>query len=655
MATPVEQLVASRGGRRANATARINSLTDVMTDFTANPAPHKIPIINHRYKSAEKAMDRLRDIHDELVGLLNQDPETAEARLQIAYIQEMETAWERATDDYATILAAATAPPPQDPLAEPPPAPAAPDLIAIMEAVSGAATTAIGRAIGDRGERQAQVVWSSTFKLKDHLKKFDGKEPKKYQAFIQAWAPLNDRMEEMGLVAVERFNQLKTCLEGEALKAVENLPYANPSLEQALRILNGMYGDPQLTINSLIEELKNCRQMGYEAKQIKEFYLAVHGTYQSMLTMGMAFTEQATINMFASLVELKLNNQAAREWAKIKLRSRDAAGEPNWTLQQLMDMLKEATLIAEDLKGRPSTRSKTHSTQQGKPSSSTLAGNFSTQIPGNALVTGFGVSKGQGGKKPYPPCLFCNETDHSHYICPKAKEMGPQACLNIVNQKKACKCCFRIGHTTKDCRSKERNLCKKCRKEHHTLLHLEATAPRSSNAMMLNCQSTGLIVKSNNQKYWPAVHIVMAMARNPLNLYGTDQVARVMLDSGSQVTLVSPRLVQALKLEETATGTMRLRTLGGDIETSTKKYDITLVPGDGKTPNLHIEALAHDGPIEVSSDDGTLVEVDILLGEPYWSDVVKYKIPAPPGQPVTWMSIFGPFLGRGKPVFPQMT
>lgn len=625
-----DQLKQRRTAAKSNVTKRINRLVSAMTDFSKTPSKDKLPRLKKRHEAAEDAMERFRDAHELYYGVLNL-PEGAERTAMDDYREDAEQVWAVTDEDYAEVLDKAEkdlVPPPTPPPVVPP---------APVQAL---------------GPEAIKAIWGANFKAKDHIATFDGKDIRKFSAFINSWLPLSERMEEMGFTAIERFTQLKKCLNGDALKSIENLPHERASLELALGILRHMYGSTQQTTNSILDELKHCKPMGFDHRSIKEFFMVVHGTYQAMRAMGMELTDAATKNMFVNLVEPKLSTPVARDWSKSKIRKVDAEGKPSWTIDHLLNTLSEAVQVAEDLKSRPDTRKKFGSKPEStRPNNSALPNNFSNTIlpaTGNAMATGAGYPSGgrSGPPRTYPPCLFCEKSGHSHFSCTKSKEMSAKQRMDIVAQKKVCRLCFNPKHLSKDCRSKERNLCRKCGKEHHTLLHMGA-APSVN---MLQCMNASIIVQHQESGWWPASHVVSA------KIMGDDKKfhsVQILLDSGSQVTLVTDELLNELGLKGEPTE-LSLNTMNGRCTRKGQKVKMDLV-SCFEDKSITVEAFSVKGPISVDprAADSPNDYVDILLGEPYWSDVIEGKYPREAGKPTVWKTIFGHFLGNGVPIPPK--
>nr|XP_049466834.1 uncharacterized protein LOC125908272 [Anopheles coluzzii] len=94
-----------------------------------------------------------------------------------------------------------------------------------------------------------------------------------------------------------------------------------------------------------------------------------------------------------------------------------------------------------------------------KPSTSKVAGNKQSKSLANASVASTSNR--------------CHACDQSHLLfqCDVFKSMNVSERRKLVNTNKLCFNCFRSGHAARECRSHHK--CYKCKRNHHTLLHLE--------------------------------------------------------------------------------------------------------------------------------------------------------------------------------------
>ncbi|XP_053691605.1 uncharacterized protein LOC128740119 [Sabethes cyaneus] len=145
--------------------------------------------------------------------------------------------------------------------------------------------------------------------------------------------------------------------------------------------------------------------------------------------------------------------------------------------------------------------------------------------------------------------------------------------LSKVKELRACFNCLRRGHRLVGCPSK--NTCSKCRKRHHTLLHIESTAPFDvSNTTLPSTSSEQFQVKPNlssdekpksgspvqtqsissscsvNPKKVPLPNVLLLTAVvNVMDRDGRSIPCRAFIDCGAQTNLISSEMFRKLGLD----------------------------------------------------------------------------------------------------------
>ena len=76
---------------------------------------------------------------------------------------------------------------------------------------------------------------------------------------------------------------------------------------------------------------------------------------------------------------------------------------------------------------------------------------------------------------PIGNCVLCKTDKHPLYVCPMFKSQPHDKMMTTLKANDLCMNCLRPGHYVKQCKSLHR--CRKCQKQHHTLLHIESKEP----------------------------------------------------------------------------------------------------------------------------------------------------------------------------------
>ncbi|XP_075167641.1 uncharacterized protein LOC142239749 [Haematobia irritans] len=183
-------------------------------------------------------------------------------------------------------------------------------------------------------------------------------------------------------------------------------------------------------------------------------------------------------------------------------------------------------------------------------------------------------------------CIICKKDFHQLYRCQEFALLSTKHRLNLILGQKLCVNCFSSRHSTKQCPILGR--CQKCGRKHHTLVHLEQPPTRPSNPSIKSIkgdhmehpitpesattsnQSTAaslittpsVIAESlalNSESRRPYILLGTALVKIKAN--GLETECKAILDSGSQVNLITERLVARLGLPSRST-TMSISGIG---------------------------------------------------------------------------------------------
>ncbi|XP_075162829.1 uncharacterized protein LOC142235456 [Haematobia irritans] len=170
-------------------------------------------------------------------------------------------------------------------------------------------------------------------------------------------------------------------------------------------------------------------------------------------------------------------------------------------------------------------------------------------------------------------CIICKKDFHQLYRCQEFALLSTKHRLNLVLGQKLCVNCFSSRHSTKQCSNLGR--CQKCGRKHHTLVHLEQSHtqpskssgrsikedqmehPKTLESATTSNQSTAaslittpsVIAESlalNSESRRPYILLGTALVKIKAN--GLETECKAILDSGSQVNLITERLVARLGL-----------------------------------------------------------------------------------------------------------
>lgn len=167
-------------------------------------------------------------------------------------------------------------------------------------------------------------------------------------------------------------------------------------------------------------------------------------------------------------------------------------------------------------------------------------------------------------------CPCCKNELHQLYRCQKFKQLTPSLRLDYTQKHGLCVNCLKSGHSAKNCMARS---CPKCNKRHNSLLHLEhriqtlekigpqttssaAATPRTKNNKTEPAQPTtgapeaASLAAANMQP--STSYVLLGTSLVKIKAGGIEVECRALLDSGSQVNLITERLVKRLNISKQA-------------------------------------------------------------------------------------------------------
>lgn len=349
---------------------------------------------------------------------------------------------------------------------------------------------------------------------------------------------------------IQKFQYLRSALKGDALKLIESLTITANNYGIAWESLLNRYS------NKYLLKKKHLQAITSQPKAIGKSVITLRAVVEDFQrhVKILAQLNEPTAQWSSLLVQLlcsRIDEQILNDWEEFI----SADGDPTYT--NLIEFLTKKIRTMESLSINadyltPSTQSKHHISSkpqrlsQGQPSS---------RIGSYAVTENY-----------QPACLACDQR-HLLVKCPAFEKMSVKDRMNLVNSKKICSNCFRGDHFVRKCASKFS--CRICQKRHHSLLHpgFEATASTNENSnhgqnlQRYPCSNvaryevetvpatTDRSVSTNSVSDPCSFNVFLStVVLIVLDRYGSEHLARAILDSASQCCLMSERLSQRLKL-----------------------------------------------------------------------------------------------------------
>ena len=145
-------------------------------------------------------------------------------------------------------------------------------------------------------------------------------------------------------------------------------------------------------------------------------------------------------------------------------------------------------------------------------------------------------------------CVGCNEEAHSLHTCNTFQSLTPAERLAMAKKHSLCLNCLRQGHFASQCQLTQR--CKKCRGKHHSMLHLDnktEPAPPPPKSVNSGTPPTQKVVShfANGRQGSVLLMTCQVMVQGP---DGSKMQARALLDPGSEMSFITERIAQQLRL-----------------------------------------------------------------------------------------------------------
>ena len=154
--------------------------------------------------------------------------------------------------------------------------------------------------------------------------------------------------------------------------------------------------------------------------------------------------------------------------------------------------------------------------------------------------------------------VFCHKFSHKTQYCRTVTNISARK--NILRKEKRCFLCLKPGHLIKDCYAKMR--CIKCQNKHHISIcngkeEHEENSENQRGSISVN------LAENKNGLY----SVLLQTAQAEVISGNTSAKCRILFDSGSQMSYVTPRIKALLNLTPSGRTEMSIKTFGGGRQT----------------------------------------------------------------------------------------
>lgn len=392
------------------------------------------------------------------------------------------------------------------------------------------------------------------------LPRFDG-DPTKWIAFWDSFASAihdNDDLND-----VDKFQYLKSLMEGSAISAISGLPLTSANYKEAVDLLKERFGDKQVVISKHMEILMQLPVVNddNDLKKLRQLYDKTEATVRSLNGIGISpdtygtFLTPAIMAKIPKDLRLVLSRKLSDEWdlncllrsfrEELQLREKCALGS----------MVKEKKSESNFYRKQHSTTGAFH-TNFDKSTRNSYSAKEKEKVNGSFW------------------CTFCSG-DHKSIACSVVTE--PDARRSVLRRKGKCFVCLQSGHISRKCGS-QRN-CFRCGARHHTSICTAQASvgnpprkPKEETSQNNQTVSTSLYFTRNPNNKRVLLQTARAKVQAPHNESSSCQT-RILFDSCSQKSYVTSNLRRKLNLKSIGSETVMIKTFGKE-QASVKKCDV---------------------------------------------------------------------------------
>ena len=371
------------------------------------------------------------------------------------------------------------------------------------------------------------VVNSRTSRLKVSLPKYDG-SPLEWRRFLELFTTVIEKDSTLR-------DSEKTCLLLESMDTPETKEVVKAasvgcnSYNTAIKALQKKYGRPRTIANEHLKFLTKRSTFGYNRKDLTYIY----ETWSTHIHGLKDISAYETSNILAMMLESQFDRELAHEWA---LASADTDSPSSMErILDFMDARINTALPAESLK-KPSTSHLSpkhiHPSQKGSRSVYKVAPTVSLTCP------------------------ICVSPGHSLSKCSTFLSWDQAKKYKAVKEHNHCSNCLSHSHSHRDCTSAHN--CRHCGGRHHSLLHRNKRSSRSSSptsaTVAQSSHSNTQTSSASDSENTAVLHLntppaaLLSTAIASVKHDSCERRARVLLDSGASISLMTEKLASELKL-----------------------------------------------------------------------------------------------------------
>ncbi|XP_018375251.1 PREDICTED: uncharacterized protein LOC108769020 [Trachymyrmex cornetzi] len=444
------------------------------------------------------------------------------------------------------------------------------------------------------------------------------------------------------LSPVEKLQYLKTSLTGTAGHMLSNTALTADNFSKAWESLILFYENKRLLVNAALSSLFNLKRMTRESSaDLEKLYTTVTQIYRTLETLGRPVNSWDDFLIFIMIQ--RMDSESVKAWEQHIGSSREL---PTW--KQFMEFLITRVVTLQNYE-------KARAGKPLQPNQSTIKAHFQGKFKDESSSS----------------CPFCSES-HWPYHCPQYKSKTLPQRVALVKRHRLCYNCFG-PHRAANCRMTVH--CKKCAGKHHVSLHRGNFDTSNFKVSLSKSQKTEKVDESSevgsdvNSKIKES-QVLHATSREIISSPGVllatalvlvesrsgqSSKAKVLIDQGSEVSLITERLAQRLQLSRTKSQIFLIG-IGGKKSnktkgltsfqlkphfTSTLEFPVTahILPKlTAAVPSFSVKGFSwpHLNGLQLADPEYFVPStIDIILGADVYCQILQEGvIKGPPGSPI---------------------
>lgn len=469
-------------------------------------------------------------------------------------------------------------------------------------------------------------------------------QPEKWVAFSNLFE--NSVHKNSCITDVEKFTYLLSCLSGEPLNLIKNLPVTTANYHIAWQQLVERYNNSRLLITIHVNNILDLPSMhGCSVKQLRTF---VSNFKENETALRALKHDISAESLFLTAHILRKFDNDFRK--KFENKRDDPKKVPS--IEELLEFIEnECTQLEAANLTQTSNKSfggytKSNFKQRQFP-------NTQSPLAQTKTVLFSANSDSQ-------TCAHCRKSGHTIYKCFEFANLTPDKRLTITKTNALCNNCLSSDHNVRNCSSS--SSCRICRRRHHSLLHL-GSASKTNNYSSNNTKfspdsgdkqtsrfrtnNSSLQINEHSVPQKPSVEnsenhstalvglshandkvVLLGTALVQLNANGKTTVVRAVLDSAAQQTFITVNCAKTLGLTCKPTGNLNIIGISSTVVSSKGIGHVNIGSVSGQSLAKHhtviiLEEITSNLPRCYISNDVKELMHNLTLADP------NFDIPAP--------------------------